>query len=58
MGAARYGLRVIGISPDIRAFQMYAPLDERFVALEPQFNLAEPFRGIPRWGRIPASGHP
>jgi aldose 1-epimerase len=37
---------VIGISPGIRAFQMYAPLDKRFVALEPQFNLAEPLRGI------------
>jgi len=44
--AARYGLRVIGISPEIRAFQMYAPPDRSLVALEPQFNLAEPFSGI------------
>ncbi len=40
---ARYELRIIGESPHIRAFQVYAPPPKSFVALEPQFNLADPF---------------
>lgn len=44
--AANYGLRVIGASPQIRAFQVYAPVDKPFVALEPQFNLADPYSPI------------
>jgi galactose mutarotase-like enzyme len=45
---ARYGLRVIGLSPEISAFQVYAPVDQAFVALEPQFNWADPYSSI--WG--------
>jgi len=45
---ARYGLRVIGLSPEISAFQVYAPVDQAFVALEPQFNWADPYSPI--WG--------
>jgi aldose 1-epimerase len=41
--AAKYGLRVIGLSPQISAFQAYAPPDKSFVAFEPQFNWADPF---------------
>jgi galactose mutarotase-like enzyme len=41
--AARYQLRVVGTSPAIRAVQVYAPPSEAYVALEPQFNLADPF---------------
>ena len=41
--AATYGLRIIGASPEIRAVQVYAPPAEAFVALEPQYNLADPF---------------
>jgi aldose 1-epimerase len=41
--AAKYGLRVIGLSPQISAFQAYAPPDKSFVAFEPQFNWGDPF---------------
>jgi galactose mutarotase-like enzyme len=46
--AAHYGLRIKAISPEISAFQVYAPLDQAFVALEPQFNLGDPYN--PVWG--------
>jgi aldose 1-epimerase len=41
--AAKYGLRVVSISPEISAFQAYAPPDKQFVAFEPQFNWGDPF---------------
>ncbi len=41
--AAHYGLRIIAVSPQINAIQVYAPLDKSFIALEPQFNLNDPF---------------
>lgn len=41
--AAAYGLRVVGASPRVRAVQVYAPPAERFVVVEPQMNLADPF---------------
>ena len=41
--AAKYGLRIVGLSREIESFQVYAPPDKQFVALEPQFNLADPF---------------
>lgn len=41
--AAKYGVRVIGLSPEIKAFQAYAPPDKQFVAFEPQFNWGDPF---------------
>jgi aldose 1-epimerase len=41
--SAKYGLRVIGLSPHISAFQAYAPVDKQFVAFEPQFNWGDPF---------------
>jgi galactose mutarotase-like enzyme len=41
--AAHYGLRIIARSPEIKSFQVYAPPEKQFVALEPQFNLADPF---------------
>lgn len=44
--AAHYGIRVKGISPEISAFQVYAPVDKAFVALEPQFNWADPYNRI------------
>lgn len=47
--AAQYGLRVTATSPQVRAVQVYAPPGEQFVALEPQFNLADPFGA--EWGR-------
>jgi galactose mutarotase-like enzyme len=47
--AARYGLRIIALSPEVSAFQVYAPVDKSFVALEPQFNWADPYSPI--WGK-------
>lgn len=41
--AAKYGLRVRALSPHIKAVQIYAPPDKNFVAVEPQFNLGDPF---------------
>ncbi len=41
--AARYGLRIVSVSPEISAFQAYAPPDKQFVAFEPQFNWGDPF---------------
>ncbi|HUA85062.1 MAG TPA: aldose 1-epimerase [Bryobacteraceae bacterium] len=40
---AKYGLRVHALSPEISAFQMYSPPDKSFVAIEPQFNWADPY---------------
>ncbi len=41
--AAHYGVDVEGISPEIRTIQMYSPPTANFVALEDQFNFADPF---------------
>jgi galactose mutarotase-like enzyme len=41
--ATRLGLRVTSPSPQVKAFQVYAPPDQGFVVPEPQFNLADPF---------------
>lgn len=48
--AAKYGLRLTALSPQIKAIQVYAPPDKNYVVVEPQFNLADPFNtGI--WGK-------
>lgn len=41
--AAKYGLRITALSPQITAIQAYAPPDKDFIVIEPQFNLADPF---------------
>ncbi len=41
--AAKYGLRLITLSPQIKSIQVYAPPQKNFVALEPQFNLPDPY---------------
>jgi aldose 1-epimerase len=41
--AAGYGLRILAISPQIKSIQIYTPPDKDFVAVEPQFNLADPY---------------
>lgn len=41
--AASYGVRLTSSSPAVQAVQVYAPLDRALVALEPQFNWADPF---------------
>ncbi len=48
--AAHYGLRLIGMSPQIKAIQVYAPPDKDYVVTEPQFNLADPFN-TKTWGK-------
>jgi galactose mutarotase-like enzyme len=46
--AAKYGLKIEGLSPEISSIQMYAPPANNFVAIEHQYNLADPFSKI--WG--------
>lgn len=41
--AAHYGIEVSGLSPQIRAVQVYSPPNAHFVAVEPQYNLVDPF---------------
>ena len=41
--AANLGLRIASASPQVRAIQVYAPPDKGFIAVEPQFNLADPY---------------
>ena len=48
--AAKYGVRVQGISPEIKTIQAYAPPNKNFVALEDQFNFADPFGK--EWGNM------
>lgn len=45
--AAGLGLRITARSPPVRAVQVYAPPGQSFVAIEPQFNLPDPFG--PQW---------
>lgn len=45
--AAGVGLRIASPSPAVKAIQVYAPPDQAFVVVEPQFNLADPFG--PEW---------
>jgi len=46
--AVKYGVRITTLSPEIKAIQVYAPPDKNFVAVEPQFNLADPYSKV--WG--------
>jgi galactose mutarotase-like enzyme len=41
--AAGLGLRVVTPTPQVKAAQIYAPPDQAFVVVEPQFNLADPY---------------
>ena len=41
--AAKYGVAIEGVSPEIKTIQMYAPPAMQFVAIEDQFNFADPF---------------
>jgi aldose 1-epimerase len=44
--AAGIGLRIRAISPEIKAIQLYAPTNRNVVAIEPQFNVGDPFSNI------------
>lgn len=41
--ASHYGIEEIGLSPQIHAVQVYSPPNARFVAVEQQYNLVDPF---------------
>jgi galactose mutarotase-like enzyme len=41
--AGGYGLRLIALSPAIRAMRVVAPREGDFVSIEPQFNFDDPF---------------
>jgi len=44
--AGNYGIRIAALSPAIKSIQVYAPLGRNFVAVEPQFNLVDPYNPI------------
>jgi galactose mutarotase-like enzyme len=46
--AANFGLRLTTLSPQIKSIQVYAPPQKNFVAIEPQFNLPDPYNQ--NWG--------
>jgi aldose 1-epimerase len=48
--AAKYGVRIEGVSPEIKTIQAYAPPAKNFVAVEHQFNFADPFGK--EWGSM------
>jgi aldose 1-epimerase len=41
--AANYGIKIEGISPEIKTVQAYAPPARQLVAIEEQFNFGDPF---------------
>jgi aldose 1-epimerase len=47
--AANYGLRITSLSAEVKAIQVYAPVDKNFIAVEPQFNLNDPYNKA--WGK-------
>jgi aldose 1-epimerase len=48
--AAHYGVEIEGMTPLIKTIQMYAPPTQKFVAIEDQFNFADPFGK--EWGKM------
>lgn len=47
--AAELGFRIVSSSPWVRAVQVFAPVDRPVVAVEPQFNLTDPYGAV--WSR-------
>ncbi|MFT4111638.1 aldose 1-epimerase [Silvibacterium sp.] len=43
--AAKYGIDVLGLSPEIKTVQVYAPPTKEFAAIEEQYNFGDP------WGK-------
>ena len=41
--ASKYGVRIEGLSPEIKTVQVYAPPTKSFVAIEEQYNFGDPF---------------
>jgi galactose mutarotase-like enzyme len=48
--AAHYGVKIEGLSPQIKTIQVYAPPAKSFIAVEHQFNFADPFGK--EWGNM------
>lgn len=48
--AAHYGVKIEGLSPEIKTIQMYAQPAKNTVAIEDQFNFADPFGK--EWGSM------
>jgi galactose mutarotase-like enzyme len=44
--AAGLGVRIVARAPPVKAFQVYAPPGQPFVAIEPQFNFADPYGAV------------
>ncbi|HYE46639.1 MAG TPA: aldose 1-epimerase, partial [Caulobacter sp.] len=44
--ASGYALAVSAAAPPVTALQIYAPPDQAFVVIEPQYNLADPFAPV------------
>lgn len=44
--AAKYGLRITAMSKEVSAIQVYAPVDKKFIVIEPQFNWADPYSKV------------
>ncbi len=47
---ADYGLHIQGLSSEIKTVQVYAPPDQPYMAIEEQFNFADPFSAV--WGNV------
>ncbi|HEX4005079.1 MAG TPA: aldose 1-epimerase [Acidobacteriaceae bacterium] len=41
--ASNYGIKVLGLSPEIKTIQVYSPPTKPFAAIEEQFNFGDPF---------------
>jgi aldose 1-epimerase len=48
--AAHYGVDIMGLSPEIKTIQAYAPPTKQFVAIEHQYNFGDPFGKV--WGSM------
>jgi aldose 1-epimerase len=48
--ASNYGVHILGLSPEIRTVQVYAPPTKQFAAIEEQFNFGDPFGK--EWGSM------
>ncbi len=48
--AAHYGVKIEGLTPNIKTIQVYAPPAKNFIAVEHQFNFADPFGK--EWGNM------
>ena len=44
--AAAYGIHIIGLSPEIKTVQVYAPPVKQFIAVEEQYNFGDPFSKV------------